>query len=327
MFEHYRGWVEQLRKALDEWGSISVSGGFNTIRVAGMGGSGIVGDYLASLSHVYGGLPVFVYKTHLPPTSVSSSDLFFIVSYSGNTIETIRFMEMVRGKGFLVVVSSDGFLEKYALENNLAFIKVIGGLVPRTALPHMLYSILGLLDSSGYSIVSRDEAYSAYVFIRERIDDAYSEGVGLARFIFDNRGLLILATHSPYEALVVRGKNEFNENSKIPVKVEVSPEWMHNDIVGWEKPLGRDYVVVLVRDESDVVGSRLVDYMYRVYNRLGFPCYNLVLRGNGFLDKLLYGSLVFGFASVELARLRGVDPLVTESIVEYKSVVDKIFSV
>ncbi len=325
MLDHYLKWVEQLEEALNTWGSIGVDGEYRAVVVGGMGGSGVVGDYLFLLSNSYGGLPVIVVKNHVPPRFISDRDLVIAVSYSGNTLETISFVKKINRVKDLVIVSSNGFLEKYCLENNIVFIKVPSEYVPRTALPYMLYSVLGLLDTSGYTIVSRRDADKAVDFLRNSIDSILSTGREIAEYIYRCSRNLVLAVHEPYGSLGVRGKNEFNENSKIPVKVEIAPEWMHNDIVGWEKPFTRDYCVLAIRDPGDRVGSMLIDYMLKIYGRNGFDTYVLELSGDNVLEKILYGSMVLGVSSIYLAEFRGVDPLVTESIVEYKGFAHSIF--
>lgn len=327
MEELYLGWVHQLEKGLEEWGRVRVEGDFSNIAVFGMGGSGIVGDYVAVLSNEHGGLPVIVSKSHRVPRFICKKTLAVMVSYSGNTLETLLALEKVLDRaGGLVVVSSDGRLEKIAEERGLPFVRVVKGIAPRTGLPHMLYGVLGVLDASGYTIVSREEAEKAYRFLGDVMSEAVDTGYRVASYLYEHKGLLVIATHTPYEALAIRGKNEFNENSKIPVKAEVAPEWMHNDIVGWEKPFeGNKYTVLAISDPSDKPGSRLVDFMTNVYERNNIPVFRLELRGSCLLEKLLYGSLVLGFASVKLARMRGLDPLKTTSIAEYKAGVQEIF--
>ena len=326
MEEYYLGWIKQLEDGLEKWGTVSVPGRYRCVVVSGMGGSGIVGDYVAVLSHTRGVLPVIVSKSHLLPGFVGRDDLVFVISYSGNTLETrLAFQQAVEKGARIVVVSSDGVLEEEATRRGLPYIPVVKGIAPRTALPHMLYGILGVLDSSGYTMVSRSEAEEAYKFITSIMGDTVSESQGIAEFIDSNKGLLIVATHTPYEPLALRAKNEFNENSKIPVKVEVAPEWMHNGIVGWEKPYENKYAAILVRDPMDKAGSALIEFMADTYRRLGIPVYVVDLRGESLLEKLLYGSLLFGFASVKLARIRGLDPLKTESISSYKKRVNEIF--
>lgn len=328
MIEHYDSWVKQLEHALNDWGKYRVKGSYRSIMVCGLGGSGVVGDYLAVLTLNRGFIPVLTYKHHLPPSFVSRNDLVVAVSYSGNTHETTLFVKGVKDKcGSLVIVSSGGYLEKFAYENNLPHIRVPEGYVPRTALPYMLYAILGLFDSSGYTIISKNEARDTYLFLSKTISEAKRVAESVSKFLYENDGLTILATHSPYEPLATRGKNEFNENSKIPVKTEVAPEWMHNDIVGWERDIGVKFKVLALKDPFDPLGSSLVDYMLRIYSKRGYPTFVLELKGSTLLDKLIYGSLVLGYASVMLAEKTGVDPLKTESIREYKEFAKTIFNV
>jgi glucose/mannose-6-phosphate isomerase len=325
--DYYMGWLNQLEKGLEEWGRVRLPGEYRLVVVAGMGGSGIVGDYVAALSSVRGVVPVIVSKSHLLPGFVGKNDLVFIVSYSGNTLETrIAYSEALQRGSRIVIVSSDGILEREASEKNIPFVPVVKGIAPRTALPHMLYGILGVLDSSGYSVVSKREAEDAYRFLAEYMGDIVDSAHRLASFIYEKRGLTIIATHTPLEPLGWRGKNEFNENAKIPVKVEVAPEWMHNDIVGWEHPFTNNYSVIALRDPDDKPGYRLVEFMMDIYSEKRIPVYTIDLRGSNLLEKLLYGSLLLGLASVKLARMRGLDPLATTSISKYKAQVDKIFT-
>ncbi|MET1159747.1 MAG: bifunctional phosphoglucose/phosphomannose isomerase [Thermoprotei archaeon] len=322
----YRGWIKQIKDALDEWSSISISGDYEYVVIAGMGGSGIVGDYLDRLSRVYGGLPVVVVKDNYVPAYIGEKSLVIAVSYSGNTHETISFVrEAGKRVRNMVIVTSDGVLADIAREKNYVLVTIPSGFVPRASLPYMLYRILGVLDSSGYSIVSRGVAEESLRFLESEHNGIRSNARRVAEYIDKYKRLLILAGHSPYEPLLVRGKNEFNENSKIPVKIECAPEWMHNDIVGWEKPYSTDYAVLSVVDPDDSIGLKLVEYMESVYRELGIPVYRIELKGSSFLDKLMYGSLLLGYSSIELAYKRRINPLVTTSIAKYKEIASRIY--
>ncbi|AFL67000.1 bifunctional phosphoglucose/phosphomannose isomerase [Desulfurococcus amylolyticus DSM 16532] len=329
MEEMYRGWVNQIREALLEWGRYRVSGVFDKIVVLGMGGSGIVGDFLATLSQTSKGLPVYTSKSHHAPGFIDSETLVLSVSYSGNTVETVNAtIEAFKKTGNIVVVSSGGHLRDYALKHGLPYIPLPTGLAPRASLPSMLFKILGLLDSSGLSMVGRRDAEETLSFINSVMDNVVEEAYRLAEWIHGIQGLLVIATHTPLEALALRGKNEFNENSKIPVKIDVAPEWMHNDIVGYEEPSGISGIplkIIEIFDPVDEVGCRLVEFMDEIYKGVNAWRHRLSLRGETLLDKLIYGSLVLGVASVKLAVLRGIDPLETRSIKRYKESVHNIF--
>lgn len=321
------GWIDQISRALEKWGSISLKKMPRTIVVTGMGGSGCVGDYIYSLAWNSGkaSAPIIVVKNYRLPSFVSEKDLVFVISYSGNTLETIKAYRQAISKGSMVViVTSNGYLLREAYEKEIPLIKVKEGLVPRTALPEMLYGVLGVLDSSGISIVSKEEARKSLEFLKREINNVLDTANKLAETIHESNRNLVIATHTPLEVLAIRGKNEFNENSKIPVKIEVSPEWAHNDIVGWEKPVDKNWLVIILSDPVDKVGENLANFMEEVYREAGLETYTIELKGDSLLEKLIYGSLLFGLASVKLARLRNINPLETKSIRKYKERVDKV---
>lgn len=331
MLDAYLNWTKQMRQAIASWGAFTVKGVFDEVVVAGMGGSGIVGDYLQALSMTSGTIPVYVVKSHTVPGFIDESTLFIAISYSGNTVETVLALKYaLKKRATVVTVSSGGVLQEEALKHGLLHITLPRGLLPRASLPAMLYSVLGLLDASGHSVVSNNEARASAEFLEgcmnecTRISGSIVDWL-LTDVVLESR-LPVIASHSPFEALAIRGKNEFNENSKLVVKVDVAPECMHNDIVGYEKPVYRKFGVLEIVDPENAVGARLVDFMERIYSKNDTVYYKFKLRGRNMLEKLMYGSLVLGLASVELAERRGLNPVETESIVLYKKSVKEIFS-
>ncbi|RLG83135.1 MAG: bifunctional phosphoglucose/phosphomannose isomerase [Thermoprotei archaeon] len=327
MEDYYLGWLEQVEKALSIWGCCRVDIEPRLIVITGMGGSGCIGDYVYALASTrkYFKCPIFIVKSHKLPSFINEKDLVFIISYSGNTLETRHtYLEALRRKCSLVVITSNGFLERDAKQKNIPLITVTRGIAPRTALPEMLLAVLNILDTSGLTIVSRDEVEDLRRFLKENMAKAYNEAMEIAQFIYSNKGTLIIATHTPLEALAIRGKNEFNENSKIPVKIDVAPECAHNDIVGWENPFTDKWTVLEIVDPRDSIGLKIIDFMDKIYREKRYPIKKILLKGEYFLQKLLYGSLLLGLASVKLARLRGINPLETKNISKYKSRVHDI---
>ncbi len=327
MEEYYLGWIEQVEKSLSRWGEPSLIITPRVIAVTGMGGSGCVGDYIATLAGLKHGYryPVIVVKNYRLPSYIGGNDLVFVISYSGNTLETRHIYREALERGVeTVVITSNGFLEEDAAGRGIPYIKVTPGIAPRTALLEMMLAALNVLDSSNLTIVSKEDVIKLKNFLKETMRDAYNLAVEIAEKIYRNSKNLVIATHSPLEVIAIRGKNEFNENSKIPVKIDVTPEWAHNDIVGWEKPLTTDWQVLAVKDPDDTRGMKLLEFMETIYRDKGFPIIEIELKGSNMLEKLVYGSLVIGLASVKLARLRGIDPLKTTSITRYKEAVKEI---
>lgn len=327
MEDYYLGWLEQVERALSIWGCCRVEAEPRLIVITGMGGSGCVGDFVYALASTrkYFKYPIFIVKSHNLPSFINEKDLVFVISYSGNTLETRHaYLEALRRKCKLVVITSNGFLERDAKQKDIPLIIVTKGIAPRTALPEMLIAVLNILDTSGLTIVSRDEVEDLRQFLKENMADIYNKAMEIAQFIYSNKGMLVIATHTPLEVLAIRGKNEFNENSKIPVKIDVAPEWAHNDIVGWENPFTDKWTILEIVDPGNSTGLKLIDFMDEIYREKRYPVKKILLKGKYFLQKLLYGSLLLGLASVKLARLRGINPLETKNISKYKSRVHEI---
>ena len=326
MEDLYLGWIEQMKKGIEKWGNIVLEMKPRLIIISGMGGSGVVGDYILALSYNRSdALPVIVVKNYRLPMYVNEKDLVFIISYSGNTLETRHaFYEALKKNAEVVAITSNGVLAKEVKEKNIPLIMITPGLVPRTALPEMLYAVLGVLDTSGIHIVSKGEAEQALSFIEDEIKNIIEEAYSIATFIHKQGGNLVIATHTPLEVLALRGKNEFNENAKIPVKVEVIPEWAHNDIVGWENPYTGRWTILTIVNNDDQIDLKLIEFMESIYREHDFPVRRIELRGTSLLEKLLYGSLLLGLASIKLARIRGLNPLQTKSIIKYKSFINTV---
>lgn len=331
MLESYLNWDEQIKMVIDTWFNYSVKGVFNNIVVSGMGGSGIVGDILQLIASQRGfRIPIVVSKSHRLPGFVGEESLVIIASYSGNTIETIlSFKEALDKRAKVVVLSSGGVLQEEAVKRNITYLPIPRGLLPRVSLPVMLYRLLALLDTSGLTIINREESIENYYFLREKKNEAFMKAHEIAEFIYQGLledRLLVISTHSPLEALAIRGKNEFNENSKIIVKTDIAPEWMHNDIVGYEATIPSKFSVLEIIDPGDKVGVSLVDFMRRILATLDTRTYRLQLDGRSIVEKIIYGSLVLGLSSVILANKRKIPPEETKSIAMYKKEADKIFS-
>ncbi|MGC8982995.1 MAG: bifunctional phosphoglucose/phosphomannose isomerase [Desulfurococcaceae archaeon] len=331
MLEQYLNWPRQVRDSLSKWGTWSVRGDFTHVAVFGMGGSGVVGDYLALLSLESGKYPVIVVKSHIVPSYVGEKTLAIVVSYSGNTIETIMaFENLLKSGATIAVVSSGGVLKTMAQERGVTYVEVPKGLAPRASLPSMLYSTLGLLDSSGYTLVSKSAAENSAEFLEEKVSEAVEAARDLSKWLYEEavraERLPVVVTHSPLEAIAIRFKNELNENSKIVVKVDIAPECMHNDVVGYEAPTTRRLAVLEVVDPSNEVGTKLVDFMRSIYSEHDAAFYRLAAAGRNVLEKAMYLSLVAGLASVMLAEMRGLDPAATKSIAMYKKKAAEIFS-
>ncbi len=318
MLDLYARWGELLvsgyeasRMALSGY---RVDGGFSGIVVCGMGGSGVSGDFLSVIGRLYGArLPIHVFKGFDLPGWYSSY-LVVAVSYSGNTLETIECSRRARGfKSRVIHVSSGGLLKGDAEREGIPWIPLEPGLPPRVALPSMVGALVGLTDLLGVTGVGDEVVLEAHYALKNTlVDDAR----GLASTIADS-DILVVGACGYYGVLAERFRSEFSENSKMLVRAEVYPESAHNDIVAWQVKRGVRIAFIAIKGGGGVC-DKIVEFVSRKYREHGVVV-ELDL-GAPSLASLLKGALIGGYASVLVARERGVDPATTPIIDEYKRV-------
>lgn len=320
MLEHYLKWYHYALEALEyQLENIANYSDIDKIIVTGMGGSGIVGDILASVASDFDNISnIYVYKDfYIPKNMLTKSTFVLAISYSGNTLETISSTLMSLERGSRVgIVTSGGRLLEIARSRNLPYIIVKSGLVPRLAMPMMLIAAIRIIGSCGINLIPIDTIKTSIEVLND-INKAIEVSNNITNLIMSSSIPTIVAS-TRYQALAYRFKNEINENSKIPVKVEIMPELFHNDIVGWEN--SKLYDIVILIDSDIEYENNLVDFYENYLRSLGAKTYILPLTGN-IIERYLFGSLVAGISSVYIAKTRGLDPVQTKSISMYKNII------
>ena len=144
---------------------------FNRVVFCGMGGSAIGGDIISALAFEHSGIPCFVNRDYNLPLFADKKTLAVIMSYSGNTEETLSALEKARKRGCHVVcVSSGGQVEKTAVEDKLPMVKIPGGYPPRCAMGYLFFpcyrimSMLGVLPELNTAIFDRISRWSEDFF-------------------------------------------------------------------------------------------------------------------------------------------------------------------
>uniref|UniRef100_A0A7C2Z101 SIS domain-containing protein n=1 Tax=Ignisphaera aggregans TaxID=334771 RepID=A0A7C2Z101_9CREN len=319
MLDVYLRWHHFATEALDYpvHNAITLDN-IDRVVVAGMGGSGVVGDMLASIASDFSDLDIHVSKDFYIPKRLLTPNTFVIaISYSGNTIETIAAVTSCLEQGIKVgIVTSGGKLVEIAKSRFLPYVIVRGGLMPRLALPAMLIASAKLLAGCGLEPVPIDILKQSIAVLKQT-DNAMNTAKYLSELLYRSSMPTIIASRR-YWALALRFKNELNENSKMPAKVEVLPELFHNDIVGYEGVSRRDVAILI---DSDIeYENRLIKFYNDYLQSRGMEAFILKLSGN-IIERFMLGSLIAGIASVYTATRKGVDPSTTHSTDLYKNFV------
>ncbi len=275
-------------------GNRKITSEVDKILVCGMGASGICGDILRDLVR---SKIIIVNKDYNIPEYVDNKTLVFIISYSGNTEETINCYKQAKKKTRdIVIITSDGQLgrEKDA-------IIVPSGLVPRYAIHYLFFPILKILEKS--KVIGRQDTN-----IREAVN--LMKGLKkqqTKKLALELRGRTpIVCVPNKYKAVGLRWVQQFNENSKVQAITEVFPELDHNSIEGYEKGTRFEFIVIRDKDEEARERKRIEITEKIIAKKAGVT--EVWMKGKSDLAKIFYMIYFGDYMTYQLGVLNKENP-------------------
>lgn len=302
--------------------------GIKKIVFSGVGGSAIGAELVRCYLYSESRLPVEVIREYELPAYVDRETLVFVVSYSGNTEETLSAYTKAKEKGAQVIaISSGGKLKAAASSDGVTFIAITGGLPPRYAIgflstiPLYILEKLGLISEVGPAVeetVRVLEELKANIGPHSGITDNISKYTAQKLY---NKFTFIYSASEHFEVVGTRFRSQLNENSKALAYSGVFPEVNHNEIMGWENPkkLFKDFVAVMLRDSQQhpQINKRM-EITKELLKKEGINTLEIFSRGEGLLARIFSLIYIGDFISFYLAVLYGADPASTDKITYLK---------
>ncbi len=287
------------------------------IVVLGMGGSGIVGDYLRVLLR-NSSLPFHVNKHSVPPRSVGKDTLVMGVTYSGKTQETLDALNTcVKAGAKVILLTSDPELASQHYKGKVPCITVPENGHSRASLGYMLIPLLYLLqDANILSKVDRDITETIQVLneIKDECKPELPLKKNVARSLaseLTGRFPIIYGEYNFTDAVAMRWKQLFNENAKTHCYSDIFPELLHNEIEAWDEPESNDqkYALILLRDSlyerETGLQEKIAATKYIVRQKSSI--FELWSRGRSELARLLSLTYIGDLVSVYMAKAKSVD--------------------
>ena len=240
------GLPEQLARAHEQAGKLPADAlptreDYDNVAVMGMGGSGIAGDIVQVVGTATLPVPLTVLKHYRTPAFIGPRTLAFVVSYSGDTEETL---EMARGAhaagARLVTVTRGGALAAFAREQGALLVECPDGIAaPRLALGALVAPLLVILFRMGMLPEAHAGLLRAQQQLARRRDQCRPDVEGdrnpareLARRI--GRTIPVIYGFGGLGGVAaMRWKQSMNENAKAPAFWNMYPELDHNEVCGW----------------------------------------------------------------------------------------------
>ena len=168
------------------------------------------------------------------PGFVNKRTLAILISYSGNTEETLYNYEQVKkSKASIAIITSNGLMA-----NKKAVLKIIipKGLPPRGALGY-LYAPLPLILHK-YGLINKNpvrELRNLADFLERFYPELAKNAKKISRRL-SKKLPIIYANSALFHVVAERWRCQLNENSKCLAHVNVIPEMNHNEVVGFGRP-------------------------------------------------------------------------------------------
>ena len=325
MNESYLKVVKNVSRQIEHASKIELANRFSgrdydKIVVVGMGGSSIAGAILQS--YLWDSkIPVFLSRGYSIPEFIDKNTLVFVISYSGNTEETIASLRMTYGKLCTVIaVTSGGKLLRKFIEDKRPYVEIPSGMQPRASLAYQLIPILKILGALNViPSPARDVEKAIATLKTVSYDD---QAKNLAEKLIGKVPLIYASER--FASVAYRWKTQFNENSKIHAFSGTFPEINHNELVGYTN-VNSNYHVIILEDQEDHrrVQARM-KLTKQIISKKDISSTQIAIKGDNLLARLLSAVHIGDLASVHLATFTNTDPEPVPLIEDLKKQLEKI---
>lgn len=289
------------------------------VLICGMGGSAISGDLARNLFFGRSEVPLLVSRHCGLPASAGREDLVILLSYSGNTAETLGCLQDAIAREVpCVLVTSGGQFKALSEAHNLPTVSVEPGWMPRAALGELYFALLGLLSQLPGCAVDPTAAIAQLKRERETyllaVEAAKNPAKQLASRL-SGKTPVVFGVHPSTEAVAMRWKAQLNENSKVTCLFGIFPELTHNEIVNLAHRPHPGHVMVILRDPQDPpLLTRQLTFARDIMRPSLDDVIDLVADGADALSRQMSLSYLGDWVSVYLALMNDVDPTPVEAI-------------
>lgn len=287
-----------------------------TIVLCGLGGSGIGAKMVANWLMDEVKVPITLINDYTLPAFVDKNTLVVGSSYSGNTEETTIAIEEARQRGCHIIgICSGGKLEQFCEANDFDCILVPGGNPPRSALAYSVVQLLHIFAVLGFvSHTNKDKMLRAGELIEKEKENIHDLAKEMAKHLFGKVGIYYAETK--YEGVIVRARQQFNENSKYLGWHHVIPEMNHNELVGWTGGDERFAPIFFNTGDLHPRNYRRFEISQDAVEKKCGKVMVVSAKGDSFIERSIYLVNVVDWASYYLCELNGAD-IIDIEIIDY----------
>ena len=309
--------------------NLSYNKKFNQIGICGMGGSGISGEFLQNyLQETDFNVPVSLVRGYRLPKNFSDNSLIVIVSYSGNTRETLTCLyESLERKIPVVIISSGGTCVELSEKAKLPLITLPKGFEPRAAFPLLFGAIAGVFYKlfPNLSFLERDLKQLGELLVKSNLsyEPTVPTASNLAKQLAAKWINVVPIFLSEFLCLGMRMKGQMNENSKKMAFYDTFPEMMHNTTQSWKdeklNELPFHFIRTIIHDDTEMVDKTSYGLRFAKYRSVdNVDNLDFSKSSDKLIHRLFLATYLVDYASIYLAFLHNIDPSFIDIVVGMK---------
>jgi glucose/mannose-6-phosphate isomerase len=320
MIDDVLGIPDQLRDALWRIESARLQPSeADGVLLCGMGGSAIGGNLANAALGDRRTKPFMVIRGYGLPSWATPDWLVMCSSYSGQTEETLACFDAAGALGARrIVISTGGTLVDQAREAGVPVVAPPGIFQPRAAIAYMFTAAVEIAALCGAAPRIHTEIDAAAAFL-EAESEALQERASEIATRLDG-GVPVIYGVDLTGPVARRWKTQINENAKLPCFYSELPEADHNEICGWnQRAADAELAAVFLEDcDQHPRERRRIELTAQAVDEAGATALRIETAGGTRVARLLWATMLGDLVSLELAKLRGVDPVPVESIERFK---------
>jgi len=315
MYQTYDDWPTYAKNALKKEFSKVQFKDVDHVVLAGMGGSGAIGDIISAILSREN-IHVSNVKGYLLPKTVDKKTLVIATSISGNTKETLSILDYKsKSDAEFVAISSGGVMKEKCFNNSITHYDIPMIHSPRASFVVFLYSILNIFeDVLPIEKAEVSESIQKMNELEKKINsknlNQENPALSLAKNI--NSSPLIYYPDG-LKAAAIRFKNSLQENAKIHASIEDVIEASHNSISTWENE--NNLKPILLQGTDDFLKTKerweIIKEYFSTKNIDFEEVYSV--EGN-IISKLVCLIYLLDYTSIYLAVLSKTDPTPVDAI-------------
>ena len=275
------------------------------IVACGMGGSGVGAAILRNLLKDELKVSFEVFNSYRLPAYVDQKTLFFCISFSGNTEESLAcYKQAKKKKAYVVSIATGGKLAK--MSKSSLILMPNGSPQPRMGLAYLLLPMLIALEKLKLVKKKNHELNEAVFLLKKEQGHIEEKAKELALKI---KGKLpIIYAPEELQAIAYRFRTDLNENAKQLALSNFLPEQNHNEISAFLGIERKNCEILLLRHENEY---KRISKRFKVLKKLMGKKFNITeisLKGKSLIAATFYALQLAAMTSYYLALLNKQDP-------------------